>query len=59
MFDLAEKGNFSSSLVKFDQAMNQAIKMASNAYKNEEGIVGVPSGLTDLDDRLVVCISQI
>ena len=26
--------------------------MASNAYKNEEGIVGVPTGLTDLDDRL-------
>ena len=52
LFDLAEKGNFSSSLVKFDQAMNQTIEMASNAYKNEEGIVGVPSGLTDLDDRL-------
>ena len=26
--------------------------MASNAYKNEEGIVGVPTGLRDLDDRL-------
>ena len=26
--------------------------MASSAYKNEEGIVGVPSGLRDLDDRL-------
>mgnify|MGYP003318345848 FL=1 len=26
--------------------------MASNAYKNEEGIVGVPTGLTDLDARL-------
>ena len=25
--------------------------MASNAYKNEEG-VGVPTGLKDLDDRL-------
>jgi replicative DNA helicase len=28
------------------------IEMASNAYKNDEGIVGVPTGLTDLDDRL-------
>jgi replicative DNA helicase len=28
------------------------IEMASSAYKNEEGIVGVPTGLTDLDDRL-------
>ena len=52
LFDLAEKGSFSSSLIKFDEAMRQTIEMASNAYKNEEGIVGVPSGLSDLDDRL-------
>ena len=52
LFDLAEKGSFSSSLVKFDEAMRMTIEMASNAYKNEEGIVGVPTGLTDLDDRL-------
>ena len=52
LFDLAEKGSFSSSIVKFDEAMRQTIEMASNAYKNEEGIVGVPSGLRDLDDRL-------
>ena len=52
LFDLAEKGSFSSSLVKFDEAMKLTIEMASNAYKNEEGIVGVPTGMTDLDDRL-------
>jgi len=52
LFDLAEKGSFSSSLVKFDEAMKMTIEMAQVAYKNEEGIVGVPSGLTDLDDRL-------
>ena len=52
LFDLAEKGSFGSSLIKFDDAMKQTIEMASNAYKNEEGIVGVPTGLTDLDDRL-------
>ena len=52
LFDLAEKGSFSSSIIKFDEAMRQTIEMASNAYKNEEGIVGVPSGLKDLDDRL-------
>ncbi len=52
LFDLAEKGSFSSSLVKFDEAMRMTIEMASNAYKNDEGIVGVPTGLTDLDDRL-------
>ncbi len=52
LFDLAEKGSFSSSLIKFDEAMKYTIEMASNAYKNEEGIVGVPTGLKDLDDRL-------
>ncbi len=52
LFDLAEKGSLSSSLVKFDEAMRQTIAMASIAYKNDEGIVGVPTGLTDLDDRL-------
>ena len=52
LFDLAEKGSFNTSLVKFDEAMKKTIDMASAAYKNEEGIVGVPTGLRDLDDRL-------
>ena len=52
LFDLAEKGSFNSSLVKFDSAMKQTIEMASAAYKNEGGIVGVPTGLRDLDDKL-------
>jgi replicative DNA helicase len=52
LFDLAEKGSFNSSLVKFDQAMKQTIEMASAAYKNDGGIVGVPTGLRDLDDKL-------
>ncbi len=52
LFDLAERGSFNSSLIKFDDAMKLTIEMASNAYKNEEGIVGVPTGLRDLDDRL-------
>jgi replicative DNA helicase len=52
LFDLAEKGSFSKSFVKFDTALNQTIGMASRAFKSTEGIVGVPTGLTDLDDRL-------
>ncbi len=52
LFDLAEKGSFNSTLIKFDEAMKQTIEMASAAYKNEEGIVGVPTGLKDLDDKL-------
>ena len=52
LFDLAEKGSLSSSIVTFDKAVKQTIEMASNAYKNEEGIVGVPTGFRDIDDRL-------
>tara|TARA_Y100000590_G_scaffold372072_1_gene434903 strand:- start:206 stop:1624 length:1419 start_codon:yes stop_codon:yes gene_type:complete len=52
LFDLAEKGSFSSSLIKFNDAMKLTIEMASNAYKNEDGIVGVSTGLKDIDDRL-------
>ena len=52
LFDLAEKGSFNSTITKFDEAMKLTIEMASNAYKNEEGIVGVPTGLRDIDDRL-------
>ena len=52
LYELAEKGSFNSNLVKFDEAMKQTIEMASAAYKNEEGIVGVPTGLRDLDDKL-------
>ena len=52
LFDLAEKGSFNSSMLKFDDAMKQTIEMASAAYKNEGGIVGVPTGLRDLDDKL-------
>ena len=52
LFDLAEKGSSNTSLVKFDDAMKQTIQMAQAAFKNEEGIVGVPTGLTDLDNKL-------
>ena len=52
LFKLAEKGSFNSSLIKFDDAMKQTIEMASAAYKNDSGIVGVPTGLRDLDDKL-------
>ena len=52
LYDLAEKGTFNSSLIKFDDAMKQTIEMASAAYKNDGGIVGVPTGLRDLDNKL-------
>jgi len=52
LFDLAERGHFNSSFLKFENALKQTIEMAKTAYQNDEGIVGVPTGLTDLDSRL-------
>jgi len=52
LFDLAERGHFNRSFLKFESALKQTIEMAKNAYQNEEGIVGVPTGLTDLDSKL-------
>ena len=52
LFDLAERGHFNQSFLKFESALKQTIDMAKKAYQNEEGVVGVPTGLTDLDSRL-------
>ena len=52
LFDLAERGTFNQSFLKFDQALNQTIEMATSAMKSDQGIVGIPTGLKDLDERL-------
>ena len=52
LFQLAERGNFSQSYMKFNKALDQTIEMATLAMKNDQGIVGVPTGLTDLDEKL-------
>ena len=52
MFDLAERGSFSQSFMKFNNALDQTIEMATLAMKNDQGLVGVPTGLTELDEKL-------
>ena len=52
LFEIAERGEFQKSFITFKDALQETIDMATAAYKNDQGIVGVPSGLTDLDDRL-------
>ena len=52
LYELAEKGSYNSNIIKFDEAMKQTIDMASAAFKNEGGIVCVPTGLRDLDYKL-------
>ena len=52
LYDLAERGKFSQSYLKFNQALDQTIEMATLAMQNDQGIVGVPTGLTALDEKL-------
>ena len=52
LFQLAERGNFSQSYMKFNQALDQTIEMATLAMKSDQGLVGVPTGLSDLDEKL-------
>ena len=52
LFDLAERGSFTQSFLKFNQALDQTIEMATLAMQNDQGIVGVPTGLSDLDEKL-------
>ena len=51
LFDLAER-SFSQSFLKFNKALDQTIEMATQAMQNDQGIVGVPTGLTGLDEKL-------
>ena len=52
LYDLAERGSFSQSYLKFNKALDETIKMATLAMQSDQGIVGVPTGLTDLDEKL-------
>ena len=52
LFQLAERGNFSQSYMKFNVAIDQTIEMATLAMKSDHGLVGVPTGLVDLDEKL-------
>ena len=52
LYDLAERGTFSQSYLKFNKALDQTIKMATLAMQSDQGIVGIPTGRTDLDEKL-------
>ncbi len=52
LYDLAERGTFSQSYLKFNKALDETIKMATLAMQSDQGIVGVPTGLSDLDEKL-------
>jgi len=52
LFDLAASGDGEKSFVGFGDALAQAINTAVNAYQSDSKIVGLTSGLRDLDQKL-------
>ena len=52
LFNLAERGSFSQSFIEFKKALDKTIELATLAMQSDRGIVGVPTGLTDLDEKL-------
>ena len=52
LYKLAERGRFSQSFIPFNKAVDETIRMATIAMQNDQGVVGVPTGLADLDQKL-------
>jgi replicative DNA helicase len=52
LFDLAKTGDYGGGFRKFGEALAVAIEMAEAAYKRESHVVGVTTGLIDLDKKL-------
>jgi replicative DNA helicase len=49
LFDLAEKGRYDGGFQPFNEALRDAIEMASEAYSRDGTLSGMATGLTDLD----------
>lgn len=52
LFDLATKGQTGGGLIEFNVAMGDALRSAELAFKRDSQIVGVTTGLTDMDKWL-------
>ncbi len=52
LYDLASTGDTSRGAVAFKVALTEAVKMAEIAYRRESSVVGVTTGLLDVDKWL-------
>ncbi len=52
LFDLATTGHFDRGFYSFSEALTAALENAEVAFKNDSHVVGVTSGLTDIDKWL-------
>lgn len=52
LFNLATQGQSENAVKRFSTALGTAIEMAENAFKRDSHVVGVTTGLTDMDKML-------
>lgn len=52
LFHIAMHGDFKRSFVKFDSSMEDSLKVIAHNYKNKRSIIGVTTGMADLDSKL-------
>lgn len=52
LYDLASRGDTTRGAVSFKTALTEAVKMAEVAYRRESSIVGITTGLIDIDKWL-------
>ena len=52
LYKLAETGKYGGGFTRFDEALAEAINVASAAFERGGGLAGVSSGLLDLDRKL-------
>lgn len=52
LFSLAQQGTSETGFVDFGKAVGRALDLATAAYKRDGGMVGVPTGFSDLDRLL-------
>jgi replicative DNA helicase len=52
LFNLAQEGQFEGGFRNFPMVLTSAITMVEAAYHKDSRVTGVPTGLTDLDEKL-------
>jgi replicative DNA helicase len=52
LFTLAQEGEFEGGFRDFTKVLVSAVNMIEAAYHKDSRVTGVPTGLTDLDDKL-------
>ena len=52
LFDLITKGAYDRGFIDFHTALTASVETAKNAYKNDGHIVGVTTGLEDIDKKV-------